>query len=528
MAVSVYFNRVKYTAVSAGTVDFVTSAAVSGFLTPATASIPNASVVSYVAFSSTQAEWETGQGTYTSGTTTLARTTVRESSNAGAKVNFTAAPTVALDFQAQDVTNLPPIAVNGATIGTNALAVTGTVSISGALTLGTSGILIGGTNTVDQRNGANAQTFQVYNTYTDASNYEKIAFRYNANIAQVIQLSAGTGSARALGLYGGAGLILSGDINDGTQWKVLTAGHLVSDLSVRQMYIGWGASLTADTTLSRNAAGIIQFGTTAANAAGSWLAAKGTLTGGTLADQAQVLAITATQPASPTGAQYAIQATVTSAGSASQINAAVQVSYNAGYTGGNYTLGAYVTNSVAGTGTGATQANAANYAILAGSSSNTVGHNIGVTGTASAGLVNVGASGVAITNKNSGTNIGVLGNGLNGGTSPIQVGGHFTLGNTVVPTVSAALIADNGAQTDAIFLARDNGSTVFTIADGGGVTTTGNITKLGGAVLLTTSTALTDGVGASAGTITNAPSVGNPTKWIGINDNGTTRYIPAW
>lgn len=31
-----------------------------------------------------------------------------------------------------------------------------------------------------------------------------------------------------------------------------------------------------------------------------------------------------------------------------------------------------------------------------------------------------------------------------------------------------------------------------------------------------------------AGTITNAPAAGNPTKWIPINDNGTTRYIPAW
>lgn len=56
----------------------------------------------------------------------------------------------------------------------------------------------------------------------------------------------------------------------------------------------------------------------------------------------------------------------------------------------------------------------------------------------------------------------------------------------------------------------------------------GGITIPGGATFLTTNTALTDGVGASAGTITNAPSIGNPTKWIGINDNGTTRYIPAW
>ena len=39
---------------------------------------------------------------------------------------------------------------------------------------------------------------------------------------------------------------------------------------------------------------------------------------------------------------------------------------------------------------------------------------------------------------------------------------------------------------------------------------------------------LTNGAGVGAGTITTAPSAGNPTKWIGINDNGTIRYVPAW
>ena len=37
-----------------------------------------------------------------------------------------------------------------------------------------------------------------------------------------------------------------------------------------------------------------------------------------------------------------------------------------------------------------------------------------------------------------------------------------------------------------------------------------------------------DGAGALAGTLTNSPKAGNPTKWIPIDDNGTTRYIPVW
>jgi hypothetical protein len=46
--------------------------------------------------------------------------------------------------------------------------------------------------------------------------------------------------------------------------------------------------------------------------------------------------------------------------------------------------------------------------------------------------------------------------------------------------------------------------------------------------LVTSRVTLTNGAGASAGTITNAPTAGNPTKWIPINDNGVIRNIPAW
>lgn len=46
--------------------------------------------------------------------------------------------------------------------------------------------------------------------------------------------------------------------------------------------------------------------------------------------------------------------------------------------------------------------------------------------------------------------------------------------------------------------------------------------------LIKTSVALSDNSGAAAGTLTNAPLAGNPTKWIAINDNGTIRRIPAW
>ncbi len=47
-------------------------------------------------------------------------------------------------------------------------------------------------------------------------------------------------------------------------------------------------------------------------------------------------------------------------------------------------------------------------------------------------------------------------------------------------------------------------------------------------ILLESIAALTDGAAAAAGTLLNAPVAGNPTKWVAINDNGTTRYIPTW
>lgn len=34
--------------------------------------------------------------------------------------------------------------------------------------------------------------------------------------------------------------------------------------------------------------------------------------------------------------------------------------------------------------------------------------------------------------------------------------------------------------------------------------------------------------GISLGRLTNAPSAGNPTKWIPVNDSGVIRKIPAW
>lgn len=55
-------------------------------------------------------------------------------------------------------------------------------------------------NTLAQRNGVNAQTLRVYNTFTDASNYERGRFAWVSNILTIGTENAGTGLARELEL----------------------------------------------------------------------------------------------------------------------------------------------------------------------------------------------------------------------------------------------------------------------------------------------------------------------------------------
>jgi hypothetical protein len=51
-------------------------------------------------------------------------------------------------------------------------------------------------NTLAQRNGTNAQTFRVYNTFTDASNYERGFMRWSSNVLEMGREFAGTGINR--------------------------------------------------------------------------------------------------------------------------------------------------------------------------------------------------------------------------------------------------------------------------------------------------------------------------------------------
>lgn len=93
-----------------------------------------------------------------------------------------------------------------------------TLICSGVAVSNQSFIVSDAANTLAQRNGVNAQTFRVYNTFTDASNYERLSIDWSttSNVASILTLKAGTGTQRALNL-GASGV---------ANWQITTSGHL--------------------------------------------------------------------------------------------------------------------------------------------------------------------------------------------------------------------------------------------------------------------------------------------------------------
>lgn len=109
--------------------------------------------------------------------------------------------------------------------------------------------------------------------------------------------------------------------------------------------------------------------------------------------------------------------------------------------------------------------------------------NFGVVSYVYQGNNNVGIYGIADSNTGSSPrNFGVIGTASLGSTPTSYSGGHFFLTTTSSTTlgasptnVTAALSANNGGTTANILQLQDNGTNVFTVADGGAVTTTGAV-----------------------------------------------------
>lgn len=83
-------------------------------------------------------------------------------------------------------------------------------------------------NMLAQRNGVNAQAFNIYNTYTNASNYERFEASWGANVLSLRTAAAGTGTQRALWIYTMGSAALSFGTNNTLRWNISSSGHFLA------------------------------------------------------------------------------------------------------------------------------------------------------------------------------------------------------------------------------------------------------------------------------------------------------------
>jgi hypothetical protein len=239
------------------------------------------------------------------------------------------------------------------------------------------------------------------------------------------------------------------------------------------------------------------------------------LSGGSATDN--WLNVTGTLPTVSTNIMSGGNFQITSAGSSAQNQYALNVDLYAGWTGSASSQAGRFVNVAAGTGSTYLGSGSGNYApntgnrgLTTAARATTTGTNIGNLADASGGNTNYGIWSSATTAKNSAINVGAFITGLNTGTTPTYVGafiGNVDY-NTSAPTLTnSALILDNGSTTAAILTARDNGTAVVTIADGGLQTNTAGLNLSGASSPLQ--------VGGSAGTsgqvLTSAGAGATPT-----------------
>lgn len=120
-------------------------------------------------------------------------------------------------------------------------------------------------NTYAQRNGTTAQSLYVYNTYTDASNYERGHIRWAGNLLRIGTAKAGTGSERGVLIEGASGA--GGVIYFGPDARTTINGNIVAAVNYlgynlnSASFMAWGndsfAPSASDTGLGRISAGVL-------------------------------------------------------------------------------------------------------------------------------------------------------------------------------------------------------------------------------------------------------------------------------
>lgn len=222
-------NIVRFLPASGSTGDFVYSSGVTGYRTPVSSpALTDGATYRYRAESSDLSEWEVGEGTWTTATTTMARTTIIHSST-GAKVNFTVAPNVAIVALADQFVNPAGDTMTGSLVVPNASGIK-IKDTDASHTLG----IVGGSNLTSDRT-LTLTTGDANRTLTLTGDSSIGGTAYVSGGTDVAVADGGTGSSTASGAATNLGL----GTGDSPQFAAVNIGH------------------ATDTTITRAAAGDI-------------------------------------------------------------------------------------------------------------------------------------------------------------------------------------------------------------------------------------------------------------------------------
>ena len=170
----------------------------------------------------------------------------------------------------------------------------GQVQYNNAAAFGGANVWVESANVLALRNSTTAQGLYVYNTYTDASNYERGVFDWTttANVLTIGMQKAGTGAIRQIviqapygaGAYGitldgGQGIADYVKITAGNAADFFFAGALAGRFNGNGLYLNslplaLGPGLSPDTGISRSAAGVLAIGNGTAGDGSATILAK--------------------------------------------------------------------------------------------------------------------------------------------------------------------------------------------------------------------------------------------------------------
>jgi hypothetical protein len=360
--------------------------------------------------------------------------------------------------------------------------------------------------------GLRKSTLEVTATATDQwpKNEASEALAVKDAVKALSQYRQGSATVTGVAVASGKLLTVSNSLTlAGTDGKVLTlTGSLT--VSADTTISGGGTLALGGFTLTVPATGTAALrGVANTFTANQTITGNLTTSGGTVANDnsTNLLKVTGTMPTTPTAFVQGVLFDITSAGSAGQVNHGARVAYNAGYTGASTTAALSVANSAAGTAglivkSGTPDGNAG---MIYSALGTTTGYNYGVAGFARVGDVSVGGvfrAGftTASSNKNGAKYIGAIGIARNDTASgSVSIGGYFGLNPSDPTFENGALIADNSDAAYPILLGRDNGTTVFSVQDGGS-------TVIGSAAVATGATGPFLYITSCAGTPTGTPT----------------------